>query len=246
MTTVAFIGGDGAGKTTIAHAVIQSSKMPMKYLYMGMSTRSSNRALLTSRLVLYFKRRKHKHETQKSQNHLPGDVPSSQLEYGESTHGWVWNFARFLNRLAEAWYRQLLSIFFQLRGYIVVYDRHFFFDSAPDINDLKQKNRLLFDRLYFWLICHVYPRPTLTIFLDASPALLYQRKGEATPEYLEEQRKVYLEQGKKLAHFFRVDASQPLDWVLDEVIRLIQDHCNQSVHQRPGLLPKEEINRHEP
>jgi thymidylate kinase len=234
MSTVAFIGGDGAGKTTIANAVIQSSGLPMKYLYMGLSTRSSNLALPTSRLVLFLKQRRYKKKKQKSTSSSPDEMPTSELEYSENTHGWVWNTARFLNRLAEAWYRQLISTIYQMRGYVVIYDRHFFFDTAPGIINSQEQSLLLLDRLYFWLMCHWYPRPTLTIFLDAPSELLYRRKGEATPEYLEQQRGVFLKQGEKLPHFFRVDATQPLDKVLSEVIHHIQVFFSHRYHHRPG------------
>ena len=38
--------------------------------------------------------------------------------------------ASFLNRLAEAWWRQLLSVLYRARGYILIYDRHFLFEAA--------------------------------------------------------------------------------------------------------------------
>jgi len=222
MFSVALIGGDGAGKTTVANAAIQSCGLPMKYVYMGLSTRSSNHALPSSRLVLSFKRWLYKRETRKSTEPLPHDIPASQLEYRENTHGWAWNTARFLNRMLEAWYRQYISILYQLRGYVVIYDRHFFFDSAPGVINSQNQSLLLFDRLFFWFMTHVYPRPTLTIFLDAPSELLFQRKGEATPEYLEQQRVAFLSQGGKLPHFVQVDASQPFEKVLSEVVQQIR------------------------
>ena len=223
MFTIALIGGDGAGKTTIANSVIQFSGLPMKYLYMGLSTRSSNHALPTSRMVLFLKQQIYKKNGKRSASTLSEEMSANQLEYGEETHGWVWNTARFLNRLAEAWYRQLISLNYQLRGYAVIYDRHFFFDSAPGVVNSKNQSLLLLDRLYFWFMSHLYPRPDLTIFLDAQPELLFSRKGEATLEYLEQQREVFLEQGEKLTHFFRVDASQPLEKVRNEVIQHVLD-----------------------
>ncbi len=235
MPTIALIGGDGAGKTTIAHAVIDSSNWPMKYLYMGLSTRSSNYALPTSRLVLFLKKRRYNKAAQKSASPLPGEIPANQLEYGKENHSWIWNTARFLNRLAEAYYRQLISINYQMRGYLVIYDRHFFFDSAPVEINSYGRNAPLLDRVYFWLISHLYPRPTLTIFLDATPKLLYQRKGEATTEYLAQQRMVFLEQGKKVPNFILVDASQPLEKVLSQVQQHIQDFYTQRYPQQSGI-----------
>jgi thymidylate kinase len=242
MFTVALIGGDGAGKTTIANTIIHSSGLPMKYLYMGLSTRSSNYALPTSRLVLFIKQRMYKKSVQTSKTHLPEEMPASQLEYSEKTHGWIWNTVRFLNRLAEAWYRQIIAINYQLRGYIVVFDRHFFFDTAPGaINSEKQK-LLFLDRFFFWIMSHLYPRPTLAIFLDAPPNLLYQRKLEATPEYLEQQRNVFLEQGKKLDHFEIVDASEPLEKVIVDTTQHIMDFYKQLYPQRYSTIQQEKLN----
>lgn len=235
MFTVALIGGDGAGKTTVARAVMQSCGLPMKYVYLGLGTRSSNHALPTSRLVLLLKKRMYQREAHNSAGSIPDEMPASQLEYGENTHGWVWNTARFFNRLAEAWYRQLLSMGYQWRGYVVLYDRHFFFDTAPDAINSRDQKPLVLDRLLYWLMTHFYPKPTLTIFLDAPPELLFRRKGEATPQYLEQQRITFLEQGKKLAHFVRVDASQPLDDVVSEVTSHIKSCLALRQAGRPGV-----------
>jgi thymidylate kinase len=221
--SIALIGGDGAGKTTVANAVIQSSGLPMKYLYMGLSTRSSNHALPTSRFVFFLKKKMYNKAAKKSADPVPEEMSANQLEYMENQHGWVWNTARFLNRTVEAWYRQFISWNYQMRGFVVIYDRHFFFDTAPGIINSQNQSLLVYDRLFFWLMSHWYPKPKLTIFLDAAPELLYSRKHEASPEYLERQRGVFIEQGKKLSHFIRVDASQPLNQVISEVIEHIQE-----------------------
>lgn len=230
MFTVALIGGDGAGKTTIARHVIQHCGMPMKYLYMGLSTRSSNHALPTSRLVLFVKRWLYRKRSPRTH----ADVPADQLEYSEETHGWLWNTARFVNRLAEAWYRQLLSWAYQLRGQAVIYDRHFYFDTAPGIVNSQSQSLLLLDKLFFQLMTRFYPKPALTIFLDAPPELLFRRKGEASPEYLERQREVFLAQGSRLRHFVRVDAAQPLEAVQAEVLKQVQDFASRHHYGIPA------------
>lgn len=237
MFTVALIGGDGAGKTTVAQAVMQSSGLPMKYLYMGLSTRSSNRALPTSRLVLLVKRRLYRSRSQLPAGQPGGDIPAGELEYAENTHGWLWNTARFLNRLAEASYRQVLSLAYQLQGNVVLYDRHFYFDTAPGVVASANQSLLLYDRLLFWIMTHLYPRPSLTIFLDAPPDLLYRRKGEASPEYLTQQRLAFLDQGRKLAHFVQVDASQPLDVVIATVMQHIRGYAGAAGEQAPQGAP---------
>ncbi len=235
MFTVALIGGDGAGKTTVANAIMQASGLPIKYLYMGLSTRSNSRALPTSRLVLLLKQRMYRKRNPNSVGGAAGDISANDLEYAEDSHGWLWNAARFLNRLAEAWYRQIISIGYQVRGNVVLYDRHFFFDTAPGVATSDNQSLLLFDRLLFWFISHLYPRPSLTIFLDASPELLYSRKHEASPEYLARQRQAFLAQGQKLAHFIQVDAAQPLDAVIGEVIQHIKTFYALHRHGQAGM-----------
>jgi thymidylate kinase len=88
---------------------------------------------------------------------------------------------------------------------------------------------------------HWYPKPTLTIFLDAPPSLIYQRKLEATPEYLEQQRRVFLEQGNKLAHFVIVDASEPLEAVISNVMQLIKDFYIRHYPQSPNMIQPEKL-----
>jgi len=224
MFTVALVGGDGAGKTTVAERLEGTLPFPTKYLYMGLSTHSGNLALPTTRLVRYVKLRAHRKAAEK-EGRVPAEVVSSHdLHYGgggEVKRGKLWVAARFLNRLAEAWYRQILSLGYQVQGNVVVYDRHFLFETAPSITPGQVKEQPPLDLAEHWLVHHLYPRPSLVIFLDAPPEVLYQRKHEASPTYLAHRRQVVLELGKTMPNFVRVDAAQPLDQVVAEVSRSI-------------------------
>lgn len=223
MFTVALVGGDGAGKTTVARHLQQSLQMPIKYVYMGSSMRSSNVALPTTRLVLFLKQRAYKKCTHESDPIRSDDLPAQDFEYSQAKHGPLWTCARLLNRLAEAWFRQAVAFKYKMQGYVIIFDRHCFFDSAPDINHSDPRDQQGLDQVYYWIMSHWYPRPDLAILLDAPGELLYERKKEASPEYLNRQRSAFLEQGKKLKNFVRVDATQPLDRVLVEVERDIMD-----------------------
>ena len=209
MSTITLVGLDGAGKTTIAKLLIQSSAQRMKYLYMGTAIGSSNYALPTSRLLHYLKERKSRSWTSGVQHSL------RSLEKRD-VRGRIAAVFRLCHRLSEEWFRQLVSWAFQLRGFVVLYDRHFIFECAPN-NVEDQQHRILSDRIHFWLLCHLYPKPQLVFFLDAPPTVLFERKPEATLEYLTVRRKVYLKLGKKMPAFFRIDATQPPDAVLAEI-----------------------------
>ncbi|MGH3091699.1 MAG: hypothetical protein ACRDOG_05135, partial [Gaiellaceae bacterium] len=54
--TVALIGPDGAGKTTVARRLEGSLEGPVKYLYMGVNPDASNHLLPTTRLAHALKR----------------------------------------------------------------------------------------------------------------------------------------------------------------------------------------------
>ena len=132
--------------------------------------------------------------------------------------------ARSVNRLAEAWYRQIISWFFQIRGYLVVYDRHFLFDTAP--NPSVQDRQDLAERIYRWFLTHTFPKNDMVIFLDANPEVLLKRKQEVPAEYLVDQRAAFLAQGLITDNFVQVDAAQPADQVYEDVVQLIRRFLN--------------------
>jgi thymidylate kinase len=56
--TVALVGLDGAGKTTVARRLPRMLDRPTAYVYMGVNAESSNRMLPTTRLIEFIKRRR--------------------------------------------------------------------------------------------------------------------------------------------------------------------------------------------
>lgn len=224
MTSVALIGGDGAGKTTIARHLTANTELKAKYLYLGMSAQSSDHLLPLSRLVLWLKRRAYRRATLRNTGKPPQSrhIPAAHYEYSHEQRSSWWIAARLGNRLVEAWYRQLISAYFQLRGYVVVYDRHVLFDAASLAPGRASRAT---ERAYHWLMRTFYPRPDLVILLDASGEVLHGRKGEASPGYLDKERAMYLAQAAAAPAFVRLDATKPLDEVLREAEAAVAKHC---------------------
>jgi thymidylate kinase len=183
--------------------------LPFKYLYMGVDISASNLALPSSRLAERLKRRQ-RNASVGGARAIPSD---------RQNRGRLRAIARLANRLAEEWFRQLVSWFYQRRGFVVLYDRHFVFDFAPEIAG--DGPETLDKRLHRWALTHLYPRPGLVIFLDAPGAVLFARKGESTAEELERRRQAFLRQGERLPNFVRVDATRPLENVYEEIVRRI-------------------------
>lgn len=224
MFTVALIGADGAGKSTIARMLKESFQLPIKYLYMGINVESSNVALPSSRFIQFLKRKRQSEAVTSRHPIISSDImqPPEHKRRGRLRAA-----ARLIYRLSEEWYRQLISWSYQLRGYIVIYDRHFTFDFDSHDLDIKELGEPLSKRLHRWILSHFYPRPSLVLFLDASPEVLYARKGEGTLSYLEVRRNAFSRQGEKIPNFIRIDASQPLETVYREVNEhVVQFHRN--------------------
>jgi thymidylate kinase len=220
--TAALIGPDGAGKTTIARKLERDFPARMKYLYMGVNRDASNRMLPTTRLIRAVKR------ALGAAPDTAGPPDSRRLAKPRPAGGRkralaaARSAARVANQLAEEWYRELLAWSYVRRGWIVVFDRHFFSDFyAFDVADAS--GRPLSRRIHGFFLAHVYPKPDLVVYLDAPPAVLLARKGEGTIEALARRRGEYLALAEVTPHFAVVDASRPTEEVTAEVAALLSD-----------------------
>jgi thymidylate kinase len=218
MTTVALVGPDGSGKTTVARELAHALPVPVRYLYMGVSAESSNVLLPTTRLARRLKRAvgaapdtagPPSHEVVAARTR---SRPRSPLRRGARA---IRSALRLGNRAAEEWYRQLVAWRWQRGGAVVVYDRHFFLDyHAYDVAG--DHDRTLEQRLHGRLVARL-PRPDLVVYLDAPAEVLLARKGEGSVEALEQRRAEYRAIAPLVPRFAEVDATRPLDEVVTDV-----------------------------
>jgi thymidylate kinase len=208
--SVALIGIDGAGKSTVAHDVVGRLPFDAGYLYMGVNLDASPVMLPTTRLALAIKRRR-------------GGRADMTAGHGESASrrngpiASIRRLVRIANWLAEEGYRALLARRIQRRPAVVVFDRHFFCDYyasavAPG------RRRGLDARIHGYVLRRWYPRPDLTLFLDAPPEVLVARKGGETVERLAQRRLEYLDLQGVMPTYQVVDADRPLGEVVDDVV----------------------------
>jgi thymidylate kinase len=218
MTTVALIGADGAGKTTVARRLPELLPVPVRYLYMGVSAESSNVALPTTRLARRIKRALGAPpDTAGPPSHGPRKRSRSFLKRRVAD---VRAGLRLGNRFAEEWYRQWLSWRWERAGAVVVFDRHFFIDYHA--YDVDAADRTWAQRLHGAVLGRLYPKPDLVVYLDAPGEVLMARKGEGSVEALERRRDEYRAIAPLVPAFVEVDATQPVDAVAAQVADAIR------------------------
>lgn len=221
MFTVALIGPDGAGKSTISRRLQESLGLPFRYVYMGINLEASNVMLPTTRLALAAKR--------KSGDLAMGGPPdpnrpdAAPRGLGRRAVSEIKSGARMMFLLAEEWYRQLVIEYYQARGWIVLVDRHFVFDYYYHDVVSSRRYRPMSSRVHGFHLKHFYPRPDLVICLDAPAEVLYARKQEGSVEAIEQRRKEYLQLAPLVPNFVVVDVTQPEDVVAAQVTAIVHN-----------------------
>lgn len=222
--TVAIVGADGSGKSTVADRLLAQPHLRLKYMYMGASIDQSNFSLPTSRWLMNLKRRRLAPLLGESGQLPPARLMSDEMNAG-APRGRVVKALGMINRVAEEWYRQFVVWGYRIRGYSVICDRHFLYEHFPNVSTQDPEEQLLSVRIHAFLLRHFYPHPDLTLFLDAPAEVLHARKPEWTLDHLEHQRTGITEQGRSGRNFVRIDATQPADAVMAEVSHHITEYC---------------------
>lgn len=217
MRSVALIGPDGAGKSSIAREVARRVGAPARYLYMGVNLEQSNLTLPTTRLALAIKRARGR-----------GPRMTADWAGGDSRDGGrprllreAYAGVRLLGWLGEEWFRAMVAQIYSWRGYLVVFDRHFLYDYYST-DAQRQAGQLMATRLHGMLLRRFYPRPDMVICLDAPAEVLHARKLEQSVETLERRRRDYLALAGVAPDFTVVDATRPIPVVINEITALIQ------------------------
>jgi thymidylate kinase len=220
MISVAIVGPDGAGKTTITQRLEQQPlPAPVKRIYMGVNLEASSLMLPTTRLALAIKRARGRRSDMVAPS---GALPATTGGRGRRVIGGITRVPRLAMWLAEEWFRQLVAEYHRRRGSIVVFDRHFYADYY-DAGDVAGGASSATSRLHRYLLEHAYPKPDLVICLDAPGRVLFDRKHEASVEWLERRRGQYLRLGTVVTDFAVVDVDRPLDDVVADVALLIAE-----------------------
>lgn len=223
MTSVALVGPDGAGKTTVGRQLADDQDLKVKYLYFGVNPEASNRMLITTRVLGWLDRRR---DTGGEHGPPPAAVEMFHTDRPASAKKEIKSTLRVLNQIADEWYRQAVAEVMQLRGFVVVFDRHYLADYST--HDMSDAAALPFHRrMHGFVLRHLYPKPDAVVMLDAPAEVLLARKGEGTVEALERRRQDYLALRSSTERFYVVDATQDVSDVYSDVSAIIEELVRQ-------------------
>lgn len=216
--TVAIIGPDGAGKTTVARRIESTLPCPARYIYMGVNPEASNVLLPTTRVL---------HAIHRARGAAPAGGPPA-LSRPPGPKGMMKHTVQGLrsmlslgNRMLEEWFRQVVTWYQLARGRIVLFDRHFYSDYYAHDIVTGGRERSVWQRLHAFALERAHPKPDLVILLDAPAEVLWARKQEGTFEAVARRREEYLHMGDVFEDFAIVDATRPQDVVVREISELI-------------------------
>lgn len=210
MPTVALVGADGAGKSTITRALATSLGPDVPVIYMGVSLESSTMLLPPAMVLRRLRRRR------ASRSEAAGEA-------GPRKRGGLLASVRPALRIGyltvEEWSRQVAVTYHRLRGRTIVFDRHFVYDyyyvePAPGPGAWAR-------RLHVRALRRLYPRPDVTIVLVAPLEVLASRRSDPVEE-LERKQAEYRRLAAELG-FPIVSTDGPIDRVVAELRRIVAD-----------------------
>ncbi len=223
MTTVALVGADGAGKSTVARRVADQLSAPTRVIYMGVNLEHSSLMLPTTRLALELKRaRGRRPDLARTGDRAPGAMSATSSGPAGIAHA-AGAAARLGTWLAEEWFHQVVAWWHQARGRIVIFDRHFYCDyhAAAEVA-APLAGRPWASRIHGFVLDRLYPRPDLVVCLDGPVETLYGRKPEGSLETRAELRQGYLGLADMVPRFALVDATRPVAEVVDVVRAIVE------------------------
>jgi thymidylate kinase len=189
--SVALVGPDGAGKSTLAAGLAEGVPLRSQRLYMGLQAGAS----------------------------IPGKTwtpPADGVRPRRRRRPLPLRLVRQWRRLFRLARRSVVAWLALAAGRLVVFDRYAY-DAEVHWSNADGPG----GRLRRWLIRQAVIRPDVVVCLDVPGEVTFARKREHSPELLELRRQRYLELAARLEHAHVVDGTRSPDEVRADVTALV-------------------------
>lgn len=238
MLTVALVGADGAGKSTVAARLVEELPYPVRRMYLGVSASSATHPLPSTRVVRWLGETTGRSRPSGGPpSILSPDAPPPRATPARTVKAAL----RTTNRIAEEAYQEAVSRWHRSRGRVVLYDRFYLADFYA--HDLSGRAGLSWDRrVHAAFLRRCFAEPDLVVVLDAEPELLWSRKREGSLAELARRREEYLGYASTVAHAVRIPADQPLE----DVIRAVADAIGDAISRTAtSAIPSGAVDPHD-
>lgn len=220
--SVALLGPDGSGKTTLCRELADGpyQKLPFK-------SRFHRRFTFPGLPSLMHKGR---------MRVLGEDEPDGIGPHGKRQHNVFIGAVRMSYTVLRFWISEFSWTRHRIaKNDIILYDRHLI-DISVDPARLRFKGPDWMSRLFGKLA----PQPEIVIVLDAPAEIVHPRKKQVPIEETERQRLAYLDLAESMKNAYVIDASRPVETLLVEVHRIINGYMAARTRDR---LPNRNIRR---
>lgn len=214
MFTVALVGADGSGKTTVCQEVLAAAPS-IYYVYMGVNPEAATIMLPTTRLWMYLKK---KSGRQTHQGGPPVLMDHSQRSRKLGVLAQLKSLARLLLVMPEEMYRSAVVNRMRQADAVVLLDRDYYLDYYWHDVSPNHGQRSLAQKIHGWYLSRFYRQPDMVLHLDAPAEILFARKQEGSIESIESRRMEYCRLAGILGDYRVIDVKQPLEDVVAAVM----------------------------
>jgi thymidylate kinase len=152
--------------------------------------------------------------------------------HGMSKRGWVGSVAKLVYYAVDYLVGYVIKIVpARIRATLLVYDRYYY-DVLVDPVRYRYGGPMSLARF----LARVVPQPDAVLFLDAPSEVVRKRKIEVSAEETERQRQAYLSLSRQVSHGYVVNASQPVEVVIDEAIDVLLEVMGSRMRKRIGVV----------
>jgi glycosyltransferase involved in cell wall biosynthesis/thymidylate kinase len=220
--TVAIVGPDGAGKSSLVAALDSNPDLPTLAIYMGVDRLKATHALPTTRWMVARRERASRRGGIPPSPRAPSSLRAGHRRRGGAFITAVRRVARNLlslpHELAEFGYRYLVGLNARSSGRVVLFDRYIY-DALVDV---RVDNRSGWEAFRARVLARLIPPPDLMIVLTAPGEVLFARKPEHAPDRLSAVGREHLRVARRAHHVAELDATRSPGELLADAIRAIR------------------------